>query len=139
MNRRRLLSLPFNVLLLAVAIWLAVSDGWRLLAVAAVLVTALILVGSIVGLFLPDSSDPPARYSEAGDYRVVLQVTGPKAIQVIKAIRDTRALGLREAKEMIDAAPVVVAEGLSEQSAELVADRLRAAGARALAAPIGEM
>jgi len=66
-------------------------------------------------------------------------VPGPNAVRVIRELRRTRGLSLIDAKQMIDAAPVVVAEGLSEQSAELVADRLRAAGARALAAPIGEM
>ena len=64
---------------------------------------------------------------------------GSRAIQVIKQLRETTGLDLVAAKKMLDDAPVVVAEGLSETSAELVADRLRAAGARALAAPIGEM
>jgi large subunit ribosomal protein L7/L12 len=70
---------------------------------------------------------------------VVLQVPGAKQIQVIKQVRITTGLGLTEAKKVIDDAPAVVVEGLSQESAELVADRLRAAGATALAAPIGEM
>ena len=80
-----------------------------------------------------------ARFTEPGEYRVVLQVPEGKQIQVIKQIRETTALGLPEAKKLIDDAPAVVVEGLSQESAELVADRLRAAGAKALAAPIGEM
>jgi len=84
-------------------------------------------------------SRPAAKFKEPGEYRVVLQVPGRKPIQVIKQIRDTTALGFREAKQLVEDAPAVVVEGLSARSAELVADRLRAAGARALAAPIGGM
>jgi ribosomal protein L7/L12 len=87
----------------------------------------------------PTPTPTSAKFTEPGPYRVVLQVPGGTAIQVIKQIRETTDLGLLEAKKIVDDAPAVVVEGLSEQSAELVADRLRAAGARAVAAPIGEM
>jgi len=80
-----------------------------------------------------------ARFTEPGRHRVVLQVTGSSPIHVVREIRRTTGRGLQESVKLVNDAPVVVAEGLSEQSAELVADRLRAAGARALAAPIGEM
>jgi ribosomal protein L7/L12 len=69
---------------------------------------------------------------------VVLQLPGPNVVLVIRELRRTTGRGLLEAKQLTDDAPVVVVEGLSETSAELVAERLRAAGARALAAPIGE-
>ncbi len=86
---------------------------------------------------------PPAtaagRFTEAGEYRVVLQVPGNRVVAVIRELRRTTGKDLVAAKQIVDDAPAIVAEGLSEQSAELVADRLRAAGARAVAAPIGEM
>jgi hypothetical protein len=128
----------FRLVILALAVWTAVSYGSGAIWIPMVLVLLFGLEG-ILNLGRWRSADPPAKYREIGRYRVVLQVPGPKAIHVIKALRETRGLSLLEAKEMVDSPPVVVAEGLSEQSAELVADRLRAAGARALAAPIGEM
>ena len=85
------------------------------------------------------TSTPSRKYTEPGKHRVVLQLTGPRVVPVIREIRVTTGLGLLEAKQMADAAPVVLAENLSEQSAELVADRLRRAGARALASPVEEM
>ena len=79
------------------------------------------------------------KFAAPGEYRVVLQLPGGSPISVIAQVRRTTGRGLLAAKELVESAPVVVAEGLSEQSAELVADQLRKAGARAVAAPIGEM
>ena len=135
MSRRILFSALARVLAGLAAVWLATAGGWNLLWL--LLVPA--LAWDIFKVFRPDLvGRTAARFSEPGGYRVVLQVPGSKPILVIREIRRTRGLGLLEAKELVESAPVVVAEGLSEQSAELVADRLRAAGARALAAPIGE-
>jgi hypothetical protein len=136
MNRRSGLGVLYRVLTVLAAVWLASRGGWSLLW----LLLVPLLAWDIFKQFRPTESTPaPARFSEPGEYRVVLQVTGPKVVLVIRELRRTRHLGLKEAKDLPDAAPVVVADGLSQQSAELVADRLRAAGARALAAPIGEM
>ncbi|HST84155.1 MAG TPA: ribosomal protein L7/L12 [Kineosporiaceae bacterium] len=136
MPRRILFSVLARVLAVLAAVWLATAGGWNLLWL--LLVPA--LAWDILKVFRPDLvGRTPARFSEPGRHRVVLQVPGSNPILVIREIRRTRGLGLLEAKELVESAPVVVAEGLSEQSAELVADRLRAAGARALAAPIGEM
>ncbi len=136
MSRRILLGAVPRGLVLLAAVWLATNGGWYLLWL--LLVPA--LAWDIFRVFRPaPTGRAPAKFSEPGRHRVVLQVPGPNLILVIREIRRTRGLGLLEAKQMVESAPVVVAEGLSEQSAELVADRLRAAGARALAAPIGEM
>lgn len=137
MNQRILLGTLPRVILILVALWLAITNGgWYLLWL--LLVPA--LAWDIFRVFRPaPAGSAPAKFSEPGRHRVVLQVAGPNVILVIREIRRTRGLSLLEAKQLVEAAPVVVAEGLSEQSAELVADRLRAVGARALAAPIGEM
>ena len=74
-------------------------------------------------------------FQEPGDQRVVLQTTGARAVEVIRELRRTTGITLLDARTMVQEAPVVVAEGLSEQSAERVADRLRSAGARATAVP----
>jgi large subunit ribosomal protein L7/L12 len=130
------LRIALRVIVLVGAVALATKGGndlfWLLLVP--------FLVWDIFRVIRPPTPSPPsAKFTEAGGYRVVLQVPGGRAIQVVKQIRETTGLGLLEAKKIVDDAPAVVAEGLSEQSAELVADQLRAAGARALAAPIGEM
>jgi hypothetical protein len=135
MNQRILVGVLPRVIVLLLAVWLATNGGWSLLW----LLLVPVLAWDIFRVFRPGAPRVPARFSEPGRHRVVLQVPGPRTVQVILEIRRTRGLGLKEARELVESAPVVVAEGLSEQSAELVADRLRAAGARALAAPIGEM
>jgi ribosomal protein L7/L12 len=136
MNRQIALRVILRLIALVAAVVLALNGGWSLLW----LLLVPVLAWDLVKVFRPASAGGgAARFTEAGGHRVVLQVTGSNPIAVIREIRRTRGLGLMEAKQLIDSAPVVVAEGLSEQSAELVADRLRAAGARALAAPIGEM
>ncbi len=135
MNQRVLLSVLLRVVPLLAALLLATSGGWALLW----LLLVPLLVWDIVRQFKPGQTGRvSARFSQPGEYRVVLQVSGQYPLAVIRELRRTCGFGLLEAKEKVESAPVVLAEGLSEESAELVADRLRAVGARALAAPIGE-
>lgn len=136
MNRRILLEALPRLIVVLLAVWLAMDGGWSLLWLLFVPVFG----WAIFRVFRPAPAGRVAtRFSQSGRHRVVLQVAGPNLILVIRVIRRTTGLALLEAKQLAESAPVVVVEGLSEQSAELVADRLRAAGARALAAPIGEM
>jgi large subunit ribosomal protein L7/L12 len=63
---------------------------------------------------------------EKTEFDVVLKEIGPKKIQVIKAVRTFRAdLGLREAKELVDSAPVKVLEGAPKEQAESAANALK--------------
>ena len=63
---------------------------------------------------------------EKTEFDVVLKEIGPKKIQVIKAVRTVRAdLGLREAKELVDSAPVKVLEGAPKEQAESAANALK--------------
>ncbi len=63
---------------------------------------------------------------EKTEFDVVLKEVGPKKIQVIKAVRTFRAdLGLREAKELVDSAPVKVLEGAPKEQAESAANALK--------------
>jgi ribosomal protein L7/L12 len=71
--------------------------------------------------------------SEPGDSQVVLQVTGPTPIQVVKVICQATGLDLISASHVAGDAPVVVVSGISEASAEAVVERLKKAGARAVA------
>jgi len=63
---------------------------------------------------------------EKTEFDVILKEVGPKKIQVIKAVRTFRAdLGLKEAKELVDSAPVKVLEGAPKEQAETAANALK--------------
>lgn len=66
---------------------------------------------------------------EKTEFAVVLTEIGPKKIQVIKAVRQLTALGLRESKELVDSMPSVVMEGISKDAAEDAKSQLEEAGA----------
>lgn len=66
---------------------------------------------------------------EQTEFDVILKDIGPKKIEVIKAVRQLTALGLREAKEMVDGAPSTVMEGVSKEAAEDAKSKLEAGGA----------
>ena len=66
---------------------------------------------------------------EQTSFDVELKNCGESKIQVIKAVRAATSLGLKEAKELVDAAPKVIKEGLSKEDAEKLQKDLEAAGA----------
>ena len=65
---------------------------------------------------------------EKTSFNVELKKTGEQKIQAIKVLRDTLGLGLKEAKDMADGAPVVVKECMDKKSAEELKVKLEAAG-----------
>ena len=66
---------------------------------------------------------------EQTEFDVVIKEVGPKKIQVIKAVRQLTALGLREAKELVDSAPSAVMEAVSKEAAEDAKAKLEEGGA----------
>ena len=66
---------------------------------------------------------------EKTEFNVVMTAIGDNKINVIKAIRTITGLGLKEAKDMVEAAPVTVKEGVSKADAEAVKKQLQEAGA----------
>ena len=70
-----------------------------------------------------------AEAEEKTAWKVVLKDGGSQKIQVIKAIREATGLGLKESKDMVDAAPKTVKEGLKKDEAEDLKKKLEAAGA----------
>ena len=66
---------------------------------------------------------------EKTSFDVELTNFGAEKIKVIKAIREITALGLKEAKELVDGAPSMVKEGLSKADAEAMKAKLEEAGA----------
>ena len=66
---------------------------------------------------------------EKSTFDVVLKSGGDKKIQVIKVVRAATGLGLKEAKDLVEAAPKVVKEGLSKEDAEKLKKELEEQGA----------
>jgi large subunit ribosomal protein L7/L12 len=66
---------------------------------------------------------------EKTDFDVVLTVVGDKKINVIKEVRAVTNLGLKEAKDLVEAAPKTVKEGLKKEEAEQIKKKLEEAGA----------
>lgn len=62
-------------------------------------------------------------------WKVMLKTSGEQKIQVIKVLREATGLGLKEAKDIADAAPKVVKEGLKKEDAEELKKKLETAGA----------
>ena len=68
---------------------------------------------------------------EQTEFDAVLTEVGPNKILVIKAVRELTGLGLKEAKDLVDAAPKAVKEGVARDEAEAVKAKLAEAGATA--------
>jgi large subunit ribosomal protein L7/L12 len=66
---------------------------------------------------------------EKTEFDVILQAAGGNKINVIKVVREITALGLKEAKDLVEAAPKAVKEGVSKDEAEAIKAKLDAAGA----------
>ncbi|MEK7596130.1 MAG: 50S ribosomal protein L7/L12 [Patescibacteria group bacterium] len=76
-------------------------------------------------------ADGEAAKEEKTSFNVELKAAGGQKIQVIKAVREATGLGLKEAKDLVDAAPKTVKEGLKKEEAEELKKKLEAAGATA--------
>jgi large subunit ribosomal protein L7/L12 len=68
--------------------------------------------------------------AEQTEFNVLILEPGGKKINVIKAVREITALGLREAKTLVETAGGLVREGVSKEEAEEVKGKLEAAGAK---------
>lgn len=67
---------------------------------------------------------------EKTEFDVVLTDAGSNKINVIKAVREVTSLGLKEAKDMVEAAPQKVKEGISKADAEAIKKKFEEAGAK---------
>jgi large subunit ribosomal protein L7/L12 len=79
----------------------------------------------------PAAGGAAAAAEEQTEFTVVLKATGEKKVEVIKVVRAVTGLGLKEAKDLVEAAPKEVKEGLSKADAEKIKKDLEAAGATA--------
>jgi len=70
-----------------------------------------------------------ASTSEQTEFSVILTNAGEQKVSVIKAVRELTALGLKEAKDLVDGAPKTIKEGLNKADAEAALKKLIEAGA----------
>ena len=78
-----------------------------------------------------DGAAPAAPVEEQTEFDVILTAVGPNKINVIKAVRELTSLGLKEAKDLVEAAPKAVKEAVSKEEAEAAKGKLVEAGATA--------
>ena len=96
----------------------AMEDKFGVTAAAAVAVAA------------PAAGGDAAAAEEQTEFDVVMSSFGDKKVAVIKAVRGITGLGLKEAKDMVESAPVTVKEGVDKAEAESVKTQLEEAGAQ---------
>ena len=72
----------------------------------------------------------PAAVEEKTEFNVILADAGANKINVIKAVREITALGLKEAKDLVEGAPKAIKEGIGKDEAEDIKKKLEAAGAK---------
>ena len=72
----------------------------------------------------------PAAVEEQTEFSAVLAEVGPNKIPVIKVVRELTGLGLKEAKDVVDAAPKAIKEGVTREEADKVKAALEEQGAK---------
>ena len=96
------------------------EEKWGVSAAAAVAVAAAPAGGGAAA----------APVEEKTEFTVMLTAAGDKKIEVIKEVRAITALGLKEAKDLVEGAPKAVKEGVSKEEAEKIKVQLEKAGAK---------
>ena len=71
-----------------------------------------------------------AAEEEKTEFNVELTEVGPNKVKVIKVVREATGLGLKEAKDLVDAAPKMLKEGASKEEADDIKAKLEAEGAK---------
>jgi large subunit ribosomal protein L7/L12 len=95
------------------------EESWGVSAAAPVAVSAAV----------PGAAAAAEPEEEKTEFDVVIKDTGPKKIEVIKAIRQLTSLGLKEAKEVAESPGAKILEGVGKESANDAKSKLEAAGA----------
>jgi len=86
-----------------------------------------VAVAAVAGAAAPAAA---AAVEEQTEFTVMLVAAGDKKIEVIKEVRAITALGLKEAKDLVEAAPKAVKEGVSKDEANKLKEQLEKAGAK---------
>ena len=105
-----------------------IQDEFGITAAAPVAMAAAPAAGAAAA---GDGAAPAAAEEEKSEFTIVLKDIGANKINVIKAVREVTTLGLKEAKDLVEAAPANVKEGVSKADAEGIVKKLQDAGATA--------
>jgi large subunit ribosomal protein L7/L12 len=98
------------------------EDKWGVSAAAAVPAFAMPMPGA--------GGAPAAEVEEKTEFDVILADAGAQKINVIKEVRAITGLGLKEAKDLVEAAPKAIKEAVSKAEAEEIKKKVEAAGAK---------
>ena len=96
------------------------EDKWGVKAAPAV----------VAGIAAAGGPAAPAAAEEKTEFTVVLKESGANKINVIKVVREITGLGLKEAKDLVEAAPKPLKEGVSKAESEEMKKKLEDAGAK---------
>src|SRR5262245_59671091 len=78
----------------------------------------------------PGPAQPQEEVEEQSEFDVILEGDGGKKIQVIKVVRELTGLGLKEAKDLVEAAPKAVLEKANKETADKAREKLEGVGAK---------
>ena len=87
-------------------------------------------VSAAAGVVVAAAAGPAEAAEEKTEFDVELTEVGAEKVKVIKVVREATGLGLKEAKDLVEAAPKVVKEGASKSDAEALKKSLEEAGAK---------
>ena len=128
-NRQEILeSIEQLPVLELVALVKEMQERWGVSAAPVFAAGAMPAAGAAAG---GDGAAPAAEVEEQTEFNVVLTDFGANKIGVIKAVRELTNLGLKEAKDLVEAAPKNVLEGVNKEQAQAAKTKLEEAGAKA--------
>ena len=87
-------------------------------------------VSAAAGVVVAAAGAGEAAGEEKDEFDVELTEVGPNKVKVIKVVREATGLGLKEAKDLVDAAPKMLKEGASKEEADDIKAKLEAEGAK---------
>ena len=87
-------------------------------------------VSAAAGVVVAAAGGAAEAAEEKTEFDVELTEVGPNKVKVIKVVREATGLGLKEAKDLVTAAPKVIKEGVSKAEAEAIKKQLEEAGAK---------
>ena len=103
------------------------EDKWGVTAAAPVFAGGGMPMAGVAAV--GDGAAAAAPVEEQTEFDVILTAAGANKIQVIKAVRELTSLGLKEAKDLVEAAPKPVLEKVTKEAAEKAKESLEGAGA----------
>ena len=82
----------------------------------------------VAAVAAPGAAAAPA-VEEKTEFDVILKAAGASKLNVIKVVRELTGLGLKDAKDLVEAAPKTIKEAIAKDEADKIAEQLKAAGA----------